>query len=347
VNRRAAALSLGRRLAVVREPQTVAKTMRSAPSSEVHVTRTYASVSIAVIALFSFADRGRPQEAAKLGIPVEVQMRNVNLHLDQSIVLEIRDLQGQMIPTTGTKPVTLDDVTSFVTRIDSAEIALSARSLEDLLNRYVFAYPGAPLKKIAITMEQGRLKQRGVMHKGIDLPFEVEGKLDVTVDGEIRFHVDKVSSAHIPFKGLMHLFREDLSKIINLERERGVTLVGDDILLNPSRMLPPPRIEGRVTAVRIEGDRIVQAFRFRNTKALVPPYRARNYIYHKGGVLRFGKLTMTDADLEVIDQSPSTPFDFSLPDYNRQLVAGYSKNTPTNGLLVFMPDLATPLRSNR
>ena len=347
MNRRATALSLGRGLAAIREPQTVAKTMPSASSSGVHVTRTYVSVSIAVIALFSFADSGRPQEAAKLGTPVEVQMRNVNLHLDHSIVLEIRDLRGQMAPTSGTKPVTLDDVTSFVTRIDSAEIALSATSLADLLNGYVFAYPGAPLKKLSITMEQGRLKQRGVMHKGIDLPFEVEGKLDVTVDGQIRFHPDKVSSAHIPFKGLMHLFGEDLSKVINLKRDRGVTLEGDDILLNPGRMLPPPRIEGRVTAVRIEGDRIVQVFGSKNMKALVLPYRARNYIYHKGGVLRFGKLTMNDADLEIIDQSPSTPFDFSLLDYNRQLVRGYSKNTPTNGLIVFMPDLATLLKPNR
>jgi hypothetical protein len=90
----------------------------------------------------------------------------------------------------------------------------------------------------------------------------------------------------------------------------------------------------------------VQTFRSRDTKALVLPYKAQNYIYHKGGVLRFGKLTMTDADLEIVDQTPLTPFDFSLPDYNRQLVAGYSKNTPTHGLIVFMPDFATLSRPN-
>jgi hypothetical protein len=55
---------------------------------------------------------------------------------------------------------------------------------------------------------------------------------------------------------------------------------------------------------------------------------------------------MTDADLEIIDQSPRSPFDFSLPDYNRQFVAGYSKNTSTNGLVVFMPDLTTLSRRN-
>jgi hypothetical protein len=298
-------------------------------------------VPFAIVALLISANLGGSQEAVQPQEPVEVQMRNVNLHLDRSLILEIRSLRGQMVPTTRNKAVTLDDVESFGMRIDTAEIAFSAQNLSDLLNKYVFAYPGAPLKDIVITVQGGRLKQRGVMHKGVDVPFEVEGTLDVTDDGLIRFHAQKVSSAHIPFKGLLHLFGEDLSKVINLKRDRGVMLEGDNILLNPGRMLPPPRIEGRITAVRIEGDRIVQTFRSRDTKALVPPYKAQNYIYHQGGVLRFGKLTMTDADLEIVDQSPRTPFDFSLPDYNRQLVAGYSKNTLTHGLIVFMPDVTT------
>ena len=302
--------------------------------------------ALAILALLLSTDIGGSQEIAEPHAPVEVQMRNVNLHLDPSIVLEIRSLRGQMVPASRIKPVTLDDANSFGMRIDTAEIAFSAKNLSDLLNKYVFAYPGAPLKEIVITVEGGRLKQKGVMHKGVDVPFEVEGTLAVTDDGQIRFHAQKVSSAHIPFKGLLHLFGEDLSKVINLKRDRGVTFEGDDILLNPSRMLPPPRIEGRITAVRIEGDRIVQTFRSRDTNALVPPYKTQNYIYHRGGVLRFGKLTMTDADLEIVDQSPRTPFDFSLPDYSRQLVAGYSKNTPTHGLIVFMPDFSTLSGSN-
>ncbi len=310
-------------------------------TSKPHLKQCCTCVLTAIMLLILSADRGRPQEAAAPHVPVEVQMRNVNLHIDQFIVLEIRSMRGQMVPTSGSKPVTLDDVHSFLTKIDAAEIALSAKTLSDLLNMYVFAYSGAPLKDIVITMNGSRVKQRGVMHKGIDVPFEIDGTLDVTADGEIRFHADKVSSAHIPFKGLLHLFGEDLSRLIKVRSDRGVTLDGDNILLNPSRMLPPPRIEGRVTAVRIEGDRVVQTFRSKDTKALVLPFQAQNYIYHRGGVLQFGKLTMTDADLEIVDLSPHSPFEFNLLEYNRQLVAGYSKNTKTHGLIVFMPDFAT------
>jgi hypothetical protein len=67
-----------------------------------------AGVSTALIALLLSADRGRSQETAEPHIPIEVQMRYVNLHLNQFIVLEIRSLRGQLVPTSATKPVTLD-----------------------------------------------------------------------------------------------------------------------------------------------------------------------------------------------------------------------------------------------
>ena len=134
--------------------------------------------------------------------------------------MEVRSLRGQMVPTRKNRPVTFDDVNSFVTRIGSAEIAINVKTLSDLLNRRVFAYPGASLKNISVTVDRGRL------------------------------HVDKIAAAHLPVKGLLHFFGEDLAKLIKLKQDRGVTVEGDSILLHPDRMLPPPRIEGKVAAVR-------------------------------------------------------------------------------------------------
>lgn len=94
--------------------------------------------------------------------------------------------------------------------------------------------------------------------------------------------------------------------------------------------------------MRIQGDRIVLAFNSGTTRTLIPPYKTGSYLYHRGGVLRFGKLTMNDTDLEIVSESQHSPFEFSLPDYNRQLTAGYSKNTPSHGLIVFMGDLRSP-----
>jgi hypothetical protein len=149
--------------------------------------------------------------------------------------------------------------------------------------------------------------------------------LDVNAAGEVRLHAEKIEAAHISAKGLLHLFGEDLSKLINLKQDRGVRIEGNDIFLSPGKMLPPPKIEGKVIGVRIDGHRLVLTFGSADSTELTPPLKAESYIYHRRGVLRFGKLTMTDSDLELVNDPRHSPFDFSLPDYNRPLVAGYSK----------------------
>ena len=75
-----------------------------------------------------------------------------------------------------------------------------------------------------------------------------------------------------------------------------------------------------------------------HVEMIVPDREAANYMYYRGGVLRFGKLTMHDADLFIVDASPEDPFDFFLQRYVRQLVAGTSRTTPDLGLIVVMPD---------
>jgi hypothetical protein len=42
----------------------------------------------------------------------------------------------------------------------------------------------------------------------------------------------------------------------------------------------------------------------------------------------------------LVDADQKDPFDFSPEEYNDQLVAGYSKNTRSHGLIVYMPDLS-------
>jgi hypothetical protein len=96
-------------------------------------------------------------------------------------------------------------------------------------------------------------------------------------------------------------------------------------------------MSGRVTAVRIEGDRIVQVF---GTQKADPAWKppSSNYMWYRGGVLGFGKLTMHDTDMRLIDANPRNPFDFSPDRYKDHLVAGYSKTAATGGLMVYMPD---------
>lgn len=269
---------------------------------------------------------------------VEIEMRNVNFRLTRDIGIEVRSLRGQLRRTNPEVPVTFDDIESFVVRIDTAEIATSAASLAALMNSYVLAYDGAPFKNVTVSIDGDRVIQKGTIHKGLDLPFEIEGSLSTTADGNIRVHADKVKSAHVPVKGLLHLLGEDLSKLVNENSARGMTIVGDDIILMPKTLTPPPHLEGRVTRVGIVNGKIVQFFDSgRHSAKLTPPLPSAAYMYHRGGILRFGKLTMNDADLEIVGDRPGI-FEFFLREYRKQLEAGYSKATSADGLVAHMAD---------
>ena len=278
-----------------------------------------------------------PTAAGRAGT-VQIQMRNVNLLLARDITLEVQTLRGGLQRTRPDVPVTFDDSGSFLVAADSGQIAISPSSLSALMNSYVFAYEGAPIKNVSVKIDGGRLIQKGTIHKGIDLPFEVEGSLSATPDGNVRLHAEKIKSAHIPVKGLLHFLGEDLSKLIKQNAGRGVEVQGDDIILELRALTPPPHIRGRVTRAGIEGEKIVLAYDSgKRPPALMPPFRSAAYIYHRGGVLRFGKLTMNDADLEIVGDRPGV-FNFFQREYKKQLVAGYSKNTPANGLIAHMAD---------
>jgi hypothetical protein len=266
-----------------------------------------------------------------------VEMVNVVIHLDPQLKLHIRSLHGKFLPTQKDSPPAFDDKKSYILDIDAAVISVDTASMTHAMNAYVFAEPDAPLKNLKLTMEGGQIRQEGTLRKGPGIPFEILGDLSATPDGKIRIHPVKMKAAHLPVKGLMKLFGLDMAKLINTRNTRGVAVDDNDIVLDPSKMLPPPKMRGHVTSVRIEGDDIVQTF---GAASADPPgsQSKSNYMAYRGGVLRFGKLTMHDTDMKLIDQDPRDPFDFFPDHYNDQLVVGYSKTTPTGGLQVYMPD---------
>ena len=267
--------------------------------------RVFAFGAIA-LGLFGAAPGPSAQEAGAVGI----QMKNVNFRLTSDVVLEVRKLRGQLQRTNAEIPVTFDDSASFLVEIDSAQVAITLASLTALMNSYVLAYEGAPIKNVSVAADGDRLILKGTLHKGIDLPFQIRGSLSATEDGNIRLHADKILTGHIPLKGLLHLLGEDLSKLINQKPERGMKIAGDDIILNLQTLTPPPHLKGRVTQVGIAGGKIVQVFDSgRHPAPLKPPLESSGYIYHRGGILRFGKLTMSDADLEIVGDRPGT-FEF-------------------------------------
>jgi hypothetical protein len=69
-----------------------------------------------------------------------------------------------------------------------------------------------------------------------------------------------------------------------------------------------------------------------------PDSGSKNFIYFRGGQLRFGKLTMDDTDLLIHDADETDPLDLYFAEYNRQLVAGHTSNLANYGLRTWMVD---------
>jgi hypothetical protein len=276
--------------------------------------------------------------------PVSVDFQNVHFRLGPGIVLEVRHLQGALIALKQGLPPVFDDVGSYSLRIDAGEVAMTPASLTALLNTRVFNYKGAPIRDVAVTIEDGRLKQKGTLQKGVGVPFTIVADITATSDGRIRLRRHSVKAAGMPISGLMSLLHLELDDLVASNQARGFEAQDDDFLLLPDRLLPDPRISGRLTKIRIEGDHIVETF------GSSPPLHATgeggNYMHYRGNLLRFGRLTMTDTDMRLIDADPRDPFDFSPREYVKHLVAGYSKNTADGRLRVYMPDYDEASRVN-
>jgi hypothetical protein len=272
-----------------------------------------------------------------------LEMRNVSLRVAEDAVVGIRSLRGEVIPTRPGSSALLDSTQSFSIRITSGTVSLASADLGVILNRFVFGYKGSPLKKLRVRTSGSELVQTGVMHKGVDLKFEITSSLSLTDSGLIRLHPTKVRVLGVNGESLLHALGLQLDDLLNLKGSTAARVKGDDIYLDPTKILPPPAIVGRLASVRVEGNSLVQEFVRLPDDTIFSGYAradsaAPNYLFFRGGRLRFGRLEMRDTQLQILDLDSSDPFDLYLAQYNKQLVAGYSRNRPNLSLQAFFPD---------
>ena len=285
----------------------------------------------------SHQPRDTPTRTSDQDTLTQVSMRDVNLYVIPNAALRIRRLRGTVRSVKG-GPIVFDEKNSFVIHLTYAEIGLNGNDITTLMNKYIFAYPGAPLKRLRVHTSGSQLVQTGVMHKILDIPFEITADVSVTPEGLIRLHPVKTKILGVDGNSLMKAFGLTLQKILDLSKAKGVTVKGNDLFLDPTLILPPPVIEGHATAIRTDGDELLQTFGTVAEATPLPPpdTSAFAYMFFKGGSLHFGKLLMLDAEMQIVDLRPTGWFNFDLDKYKDQLVAGYERTLPSLGLEVYM-----------
>jgi hypothetical protein len=272
-----------------------------------------------------------------------MEMRNVDLHIDARQIMHARVLRGEVIRVTPGVAPFLDDPRTFHVRVTNGVVALNGEAIATLLTTVAFNYPGAPIKHLSIRIENGQLVQKGILHKGVDIPFEMWATPVLQGDGRLRLHPSKLRIFSVNGITLMHALGLHMDKLMDLRQAHGVTVDGDDLFIDPLLLIPPPTVSGQLAAVRIQDSLFVQEFVRTPDDTIFGTYvrpdsSARNFVYFRGGELRFGKLTMHDTDLLIGDDDERDPLDLYLAQYNKQLVAGHAKNLPNFGLRTWLVD---------
>jgi hypothetical protein len=274
-------------------------------------------------------------------------MRNVQFRFTKDLVVGIERIRAEMKPSVTAGIVTFDDPASFALDVSGASIRLTLAQAQVLMNTRVFNYPGVNVHDLRLEANGQELVIHGSLTKGATIPFTMVGTLSLRGGRWLVVDSKEIKIGAVGVTGLLSAIHVSLQSMINTPASGQVRVEKNTMLIDVLSVLPPPHIHGVISAIdcctrgvglELGGSREVSdsALRVIVESATNSP----NFIAIRGGRLRFGKLTMTDADLDLIDADFADPFDFFLRDYQCQLAAGDAHTTLQFGWRVRMPDFA-------
>ena len=312
--------------------------MFTVPKIYISIVRTAARIVPAGLYCFLAVPWAAALPASNTPAPTHVEMANVLFRYSPSLSVQIVRLEGSLLATPGHQIVSFNDASSFEVATDAAEMRMSGGQISSLMNDWLLRSPKAQLKNVRVSIEGQSLHIRGTMKKGIHIGFDALAEAGITSDNRIRFSVRKVKAVGIPVKGLMDSLGLEMDNLVSQKGLNGMSVDKDSFLIDPRTAFPAPHIRGKLAGVRVAGGVLVITFGSGLPHGSHAP--ARNYMAMRGGTLQYGRDTMANADLTMIDTTPADPFDFYLRDYWCQIVAGMIKAKPSQGWIVHVVDYA-------
>jgi hypothetical protein len=272
----------------------------------------------------------------KSGGITNIYAHNVRLDQGPNFRVYVQWLRGQLKPARAGVIPSLDDPESFYLNVTNGVMRANMGDLSNYLNAHS---AGAPFSGIQMSGTGDQVKITGKLHKGITLPVELRGVLKVASNSRIQVQISKINVLKIPVKGLLGGFHVTLQDLLPSAQIPGVEVQDNSLYFDSNRLLPAPHIRGTLTSVTIANPDLEAVYGdVRKDEETVGQWR--NFLRLNGGAVSFGKLTMRNADMLMIDISQDAWFDLDLAHYQQQLVNGYSRITPDDGLQIFMPDVS-------
>lgn len=287
--------------------------------------------------------RGRKVFQEPKGSVSQFHTRNVIYRVDEDIVAEMPNLNADVHVYEPNQPFIPANVDDFMVQIHTGDVIIDEKSMSALMNKYVFNYPDSPLSDIEIKAENGKIRKTGKMKKfGLTLSVELVGTLRPNGQGQLVLKPEVIKSNGIPVKGLFDLFGVELTRLINSNEDRGVKIEGNDVILYPDRMMPPPTLRGSVTGAVITPGKIRMTFDDgvrRDLPGPLPEPGARNFILMWGGNILINNNLALNAKFEMIDDTPEDPMYYYMPVYREQLEAGLTVATTQGEMIAYLRDV--------
>lgn len=268
--------------------------------------------------------------------------RNLLYRLDRNVAMYLTEMNADILPKDPNVPFIPANKLDFKILIHRAIVDKGAGDLEALMNTYVFNDAESPIKDLKISFRGDRLVMAGKMKKGVWVGFEMEGNLEPTPDGKIRLIPRVVKSMGLRVDGLMSLLGLEMAKLLKMREEKGLSLNGNEIIMDTSRLIPPPQLLGRVVAVGIRNNALrieMDSGKARPWPDDLPYPQARSTLLMWGGDVLINSVLNINAKMQVLDASPNTPMVFALDRYREQLEAGVVTPTRAGHLIAFVPDV--------
>jgi hypothetical protein len=287
----------------------------------------------------------RAPAAADTNVPPVLTMRNVQFRFTKDLVVGIDRIRANMRPVPPADVVTFDNPASFDLDVSGAAVRLTLAQAQVLMNTRVFAYPNANVRDVKLEADGQNLVIHGTLSKGATIPFTMVGALSVRDARWLAVDAKEVKIGAVTVTGLLSALHISLSSMINVPANGQLRVQGNTILIDVLAVLPPPHIHATIASLDCCAKGVGLQLGSPNTasdsalRAIVPSAMASpNFVAIRRGRLRFGKLTMVDSDLDLVDEDSRDPFDFYLQDYQCQLAAGVAHATLQFGWRVRMPD---------
>ncbi len=275
-----------------------------------------------------------PERIALTG-PTRLQARNITIQVTEDVQIEVKSVDALLLATRAGTSISLDDPKSMKVQIQNAETSISAEGLTRLLNEYVLPHAKTPVRDLEVSFADGQVHVTGKLHKMMDIPFSAEGSISVAPPGDVRVHFVKITAAGFVHKKMLDWLGLNVSSVADPGRAHSFRVDGDDVIFPLHVLFPPPHFTGRLRSATIVGDELVQVFG--TVRSFAPaPVPAEHYLYFRGGVLRFGRLTMQGVDLELLNKDEGQPLNFSIEHLYGEATKGYFKDLPDRGVVAYI-----------